>query len=222
MTGAELVTLTKTESGNRTSTTRTDPWFLDRVNEAYRWLATYKNEASTGGTRTVRFQEFHQIITRTISASPATNFLANSTRVYANLVLYNVTDDRPMHRKPLLWMQRRSRTETGSVAFWTPYGESDVSGYLFWRVPTTAVTLHEHVYRYPEALLDGAVAPVIPESWHDIIYTEAAARAALLGNDKDLYDKLHVKAIEAIETRGLPFEEARQGPGLALIMERGV
>ncbi len=208
MTGSELVVLTKQHAGNRSSSTYDTAWYLARVNEAMRWVATYHNQQTK---RVIRFPELHDIVdSRLLTANPSNNFVANSSGVYATLALYNETDSRPVSLTSFRDMTRRGRTDAGAVQSWVPYGEGDTAGYLIWRIPSVNTEITEYVYKYPTDLTT-STSPVFDEAWQHAIHLKAGSLAAMLqGRDEEMR-RLGEMAVFDIEQRQLPGEDTRVG-----------
>ncbi len=185
MTNNDLLEQTKELLSNRTSTTFDDAWYFDRINSAYKWLGTFDDMLPTGRKRSIRFSEFFDQITRTLSASPTTNFVANSANVFSLISLWDSTNSRRIRRKSARFIVRRDPADEGNILNWAPGGSDEsgtrVAGYRIWKKPDASTTVIESVYLVPETLAaSSSIGPVIPDVWHDAIYLQAAAYGAFL------------------------------------------
>lgn len=212
MTTDEIVDRTQQHVGNRASTTLDDGFYLDRVNEGYRDLASYSvRDQKDNITRHVQFNELNDTNERTILSTITNNFIANPSDTYSVLAIRDKTTNRPINRKPLRRLLRSDATEVGNILIWSPYGKAAVAGYLIWQLPKADTDIIEYIYKFPETLVAGTGVPVIPETWHPAIHLLAGQRAALLLGLPDLSKELAAQTSDFINKRALPSEVAGSG-----------
>lgn len=204
MTGQELVDQAKLHNNQVVTTTYDDAWYLDRVNDAYRWITTYRNP-QTG--KKLRYRELYDVLDRTLSASPSRNFVANQSSVHAVHSIYDVTNLTLIPEKSPTTIERRDPTALGTIIMWAPAGDDGSDGYLIWRRNEDAVDIRESVYKIPTALTL-LTSPVIPERWHELIAIDAGRRAARLSNNFQLSALLKAELLDEIESSVSPLEEA--------------
>lgn len=215
MTPDQLVTLTKQHIGNRTGVS--DTWVLDRVNSAYRRLATWQGQVMRPGrkqpqNRVLRFYELEDYRDKVVGPG-GSNFVAHAITTFSLLSLYDVTNGRKVRRTSRRSIEYRDPTDAGSALLWAPGGQGGLAGYYIYKTPVVATTLREYLYKYPETLVAAGAAPVIPEQWHDCIHMGAGAEAAGLLEMTDIEVKLEQMLTRTIAGRRTPHEEARSTGG---------
>lgn len=214
MTGADIVDEIQRHVGNRTSSVFDDTWFVDRMNEAYRRLATFRDPQSR---RVVRFPQFYdRKKSRTLAAAPSDNFVANQAGVYSVLAIWDLTNARKVSRRSQRYMMSLDRTQTGTILYWCPYGQGNVAGYLIWKLNTLETQIDEFVYNYPETLANGGIEPVIDVAWHEAIHLIGGSLAAGLQGIRDKEQLLMSNAVSFIRTHVTPMEEVQSGGGRRL------
>jgi hypothetical protein len=227
-TRAQLVTLVKQLTGNRTNTSNlTDSWYQDRVTSAYRRLCTFQGAVQAPGLRQPQqrklgFFELEDRQSRTLDSTLTSNFVtpSPSTDVVVVTDLYDRTHDRGLDRRSLREIRTHNPDATGIPRTWCPAGQGGVVGYYINQVPTSllttvdAIVVYEYVYKYPTALAADATTPVIPDVWHIAIAFAAASEAALLLDMPEKHTELEGKFIGYIAERKSPMEEAARS-GLA-------
>lgn len=206
MTGAELVTRIKQHLGNRDAPTGESTWYVDRMNDGYRWLHAFKNEG-----RRLKFPEFYDIKSRTIGASPSDNFEPLQSGVFAVLGLFNVTDGVNVQIEPFRSFIKRKKTNTGRINKWTPFGQGNVRGYLVNNLVTVSTSLNEYVYNQPETLANDAVAPIIDPAWHRVIHLIGGAIGAEMFSIDAKSAQLFQLATAEIKLHATPDEEDNIG-----------
>lgn len=224
MTTDELVDRTQQLLGNRSSTVLSDAYYLDRVNEAYQWLSTFDDRIQ-GRKRSIRFNELEDQISRTLAASPTTNFVANSANVFSVIALWDTTNARAIERKGSRRLARQNPALEGRILMWSPAGSNEsgtrVAGYRIWKKPDVSTAIIETVYLNAEALVAAGVGPVIPSIWHTPIYIKAAAITANLEGLPDEAAKFNAAAIQATRELRLPSDDAQSfGSRRFGVMER--
>lgn len=216
-----LVVQTKRHTGNRSSSgtlTVDDTWYADRVNEAYRWVATFQGHVTRPGSersqfRSLRFYELQDELSNTIASASSTNFVEYQTGVFTLIALYDMTNDRYVPRRSERHLMKRNRTETGAAPLiWAPAGDGNVAGYKVWPIPTSDTSVIEYARMYPTDL-GASDSPVIPEAWHPLIHIKAGSLACDLLKMYDDADRLERKALEFIASRKTPVEEAMAAGG---------
>jgi len=227
-TRAQLVTLTKQLTGNRTNTSNlTDSWYQDRVTSGYRRLCTFQGAVNAPGLRQPQqrrlgFFELYDRQARTLDSTLTSNFVAPSpaTDIVTVTDIYDRTHNRGLDRRSLRELRTRDPDGTGLPRTWCPAGQGGVIGYYIDRVPTSllttvdAIDVHEWVYKYPTALAADATVPVIPDVWHIAIAFAAASEAAMLLDIPEKHTELEGKFLGYIAERKSPIEESAHS-GLA-------
>jgi len=227
-TRAQLVTLTKQLTGNRTNAaTLTDSWYQDRVTSGYRRLCTFQGAVNAPGLRPPQqrrlgFFELQDRQSRTLDSTLTSNFVAPSpaTDVVTVVDVYDRTHDRGLDRRALRELRTRDPDARGIPRTWCPAGQGGVVGYYINAVPTStlttvdAIVVFEYVYKYPTALAADGTTPVIPDVWHIAIAYAAASEAALLLDIPEKHTELESKFLGYIAERKSPIEESAHS-GLA-------
>lgn len=208
MTPDEISTYLQQLTGNRTGGIWDAAYYMARVNEGYRRLATFHHVTQKGEVRTLRFQQFYdRLKDRVLAALPTDNFVANQSGVFALLGLYDRTNDQPIHPTAQRGLMQRNRDDTGRIVEWAPYAQAGVRGYLVWRRPDVATTVDEYVYEYPETLTIGGSAPLVDEDWHELIAEAVAGKVANLQGEPSKAKTLNEQFIDNVFTRRTPDEE---------------
>ena len=225
-TRAQLVTLTKQLTGNRTNTSNlTNSWYQDRVTSGYRRLCTFQGSVNAPGLRQpqqrrlgffelqdrqARDLNFGVITTNFITPSPATDVVTITD-------VYDRTHHRGLDRRALRELRTRNPDQTGIPRTWCPAGQGGLVGYYVNQIPGSAadnINVFEYVYKYPTALVSDSTVPIIPDVWHIAIAFAAASEAAMLLDIPEKHTELESKFIGYIAERKSPIEESAHS-GLA-------
>lgn len=215
----DLLALTKQALGGRNSGLMTDAWYGDRINSAYARLCTFQGDVLSPGAaqvqrRVVRFFELYYTDTATISTGLSSNFITPTHSAHTVCYvddIYDLTNKRQIRRKSIRYMLGKDPTETGSSPrMWCPSGAAGGTGYYLNPIPaSTAFSIRERVYVFPEALATGgANDPVIPAAWHPPIWMAAAAEAASLIDWPEKMQEMENMFTKFIATNRSPVEES--------------
>lgn len=221
----DLIALTKQALGNRTTGLYTDAWYIARVESAYSRLCTFQGVVMAPGMRRPRFRalRFFELYVDTdadIDAPLAHNFITPSTSgsvVYVDNI-YDLTNDRSLHRKAIRYMHTQNPDTNGTPREWSPGGRGGVTGYYLYPVPTGAtdtydISVRERTYEYPAALALGSTVPVIPAAWHKAIWLGAAAEGATLADWPEKAAEMEQLFMTFISERRSPVEESGAAGG---------
>jgi hypothetical protein len=168
----------------------------------------------------VRFFELYQDDDRTLTTSlfTASNFVVPIFTAIASVVyvdsIYNLTDNTPLRRKSIRYLNSRDPQATGTPQMWCPSG-SGSGGYYIHPIPSTTaeqISVRERVYQYP-TVLTGSAAPVIPAAWHAAIWMAAAAEGASLIEWPEKATEMEQRFMAFIAERRSPVEEAGAAGG---------
>jgi hypothetical protein len=206
MTSEALIVRIQQHAGNRAAPSGESTFYVDRLNEAYNWVTTYRRAG-----RALKFFEFYDRLDRVLGASPADNFYAFSAGVRQLEALYDETNGREIPRKSARSLMRRNLNDTGDPTMWVPYGAGNAAGYMVYPQPASSISVVEYNYMYAETLADDATEPVIPEEWHRAIHLAGGALTAEQFGMPDEANGLWNQAHTFIDTHRTPVEETGDG-----------
>ena len=187
MTKAELRAAVQQALGNRSSTTVDDDWYDTRVLSGYKQLVTYQGLVQRPGIkqpqfRVLRFPQLEDRMTRSLSSSLTSNFVANQATVLLVEDVFDRTNNRGLDRESERRIRQLDPDENGVPRRWEPSSEAGVDGYYIYPYPSDSaddIDVYEYVITEPVLATDGT-SPVIPDEWHQAIVHLAAAEAAVL------------------------------------------
>ncbi len=191
LTTAELLALVKQALGGRNTGLMNDAWYTQRINSAYARLCTFQGVVQAPGMRrpqfrALRFFELYSDFDSTIGPT-ANNFsVAVQGASFGSVVyvdnIYDLTNDRPLARKAIRYMNARNPDDTGTPRIWSPGGSLQQVGYFYHPRPASdgsdTIAIRERSYNYPDLLLSNGVDPNIPGAWHKAIWLAAVSEAA--------------------------------------------
>lgn len=225
LTKADLRTIVKQMTGNRTSATIDDDWYDARVYSAYRRLGTFQGSVTSPGMRQPQmrrlgFFELQDRQARSLEfGTITTNFITPDPDDDVCVVtdIFDRTHDRGLDRRALRELRTRNPDATGIPRTWCPAGEGGVVGYYVNQIPgdaTQDIDVYEWVYKYPPALATDSDVPIIPDPWHIAIAYAGGSEAAMLLDMPEKHTELEQKFLGYIAERKSPMEEAGRS-GLA-------
>jgi hypothetical protein len=225
LTKADLRTLTKQLTGNRTSATVDDTWYDARVYSGYRRLCTFQGAVTSPGMRQPQqrrlgFFELQDRQARSLSYGVLTsNFITPNptTDICVVTDVFDRTHDRGLDRRSLRELRTRDPDKTGIPRTWCPAGQGGLVGYYVNQIPGSAaddIDVYEWTYKYPTALATDSAEPIIPDAWHIAIAYAAASEASMLLDMPEKHSELEQKFTGYIAERKSPIEESAHS-GLA-------
>ncbi len=226
LTSTELLALIKQSLGGRNTGLMTDAWYVARMNSAYARLCTFQGVVQAPGMRrpqfrALRFFELYHDIDDSIGDGLTDNFIIAPTGLYTGSVVYvdnvyDLTNDRPLQRKSIRYMNTRNPDDLGLPRIWSPAGTGQQVGfYVHPRpgVPAEVIGIRNRTYNYPPLLSSGGQDPIIPGAWHKAIWLASVAEGAQVIDwpEKALeYEQLFM---QFIAERRSPVEESGAAGG---------
>lgn len=208
MTANEIVTAVKQRVVNLTNATFTDAWYLDRVNQGYRDLATFYDPQRK---QPLRFPHFQTTRNKTIAAAMSTNvFAVSDADIFSVTALWDLTNGRDVPERAIRELELINPTLTGPLLKYAIVGTGVGLALRIYKIPTVSTSIRLGVYLYPEALVTGGVAPIIPEVWHKAIELFAAMDAADKQGLPDRRAELRGMVIDEIRSHRSPTQETRR------------
>ena len=225
LTSDELVAATKQAVANQDTGLYTSAWYLARVNSGYARLTTFQGLVLAPGMRrpqfrALRFFELYADNDRALTTTlfTSSNFVtptATSAQVVYVDNLYDRTNNKPLERKSIRYMNSRDPEATGVPRVWCPGGKAATGYYVYPIASVTAeeINVRERTYQYPSALAAGSGTPVIPPTWHAAIWLAAAAEAASLMDWSEKAAEMEQRFMAFIAERRSPVEESGAAGG---------
>ncbi len=204
---AELITGMKQLTANQTNATFTDAWYLDRLNQGYRQLTTFRDPTSK---TPLRFPHFQTTRDKTISGLSTNLFPLTDADIFAVTSFYDLTNSRPVPEVNIREIEEADPTLTGTIQKYAIVGTGTVPALRLWRFPTSSVSVRLGVYLYPEALVAGGVGPVIPLVWHRGVELWGAAEVADKQGMPTRRDELLSQAVAHVRATRTATQETRR------------
>ena len=228
LTTPELLALVKQSVGGRNSGLMTDAWYITRLNSAYSRLCTFQGVVMAPGMRrpqfrVIRFYELYEDVDHTLVIG-TDNFIEVLDGLTADSVVYvdNVydrTNDRPLKREAIRYMNSQNPDDLGIPRRWCPSGNHGSTGYFIHPHPgvtNDVITVRERTYNYPPELVDATPEiqnPIIPGAWHKGIWLAAVAEVADIIDWPEKSAEFEQKFMKFLAERRSPVEEAGAAGG---------
>jgi hypothetical protein len=202
----------------------TDVWYTERINSGYSRVTTFQGVVMAPGMRrpqfrALRFYELYFDDDRAITTEDVTssNFItpkATPAQVFYVDNVYDLTNDRPLRRRAIRYMNRLNPQTTAIPRVWCPAGK-ETAGYYIHPIPgdsTDEISVRERTYQYPVPL-SGTKTPVIPPAWHAAIWMAAASEGAALIDWPEKAGEMEQMFMKFIAERKSPVEAAGAAGG---------
>lgn len=212
-----IISAIQRRASNLTNATFSTAWYLDRANQGYRELATFRDPKLS---RPIRFPHFESTRDKTISGLSTNIYPVSDADIFSVTSLWDLTNGRDVPERSLRELALVDPTLTGALLKYAIAGTGLALALKLYKIPDVALSVRLGVYLYPESLAIGGVAPVIPEVWHKAIVLFGAADAADELGMPDRRKELYQQAVDFTRTQRTPTQETRRRKRRLVMMGR--
>ncbi len=207
MTVTQLIDGMKQNTANQTNATFTDAWYLDRLNQGYRNLTSFRDPKTF---TPVRFPHFQTTRDKTISGLSTNVYPVTDADIFAVTSLWDLTNSREVEEKNIRELEGIDPTLTGALLKYAIVGTGTSLALRLWKIPASSVSARLGVYLYPEALTLAGSGPVIPEVWHKGVELFASVEVADKQGMSTRRVELREEAIDFVRGTRTPTQETRR------------